>query len=103
MIKYNDLTEEERVIEEEIEKLKPINKEKKERIERIIDRAKKDRAISLRISSYDLEKLKERANREGIPYQTLINMILHKYVTDRLIEKEEVKKIIRTMKEEKAI
>ena len=37
-------------------------------------------AISLRISKYNLSKLKARALREGMPYQTLINSILHKDV-----------------------
>jgi predicted DNA binding CopG/RHH family protein len=37
--------------------------------------------ISLRISKYNLSKLKARALREGMPYQTLINSILHKAVS----------------------
>ncbi len=101
MIEY-DLTEEERRIEGDIENLKLISKEKKGRIEKIIDRAKKDRAISLRMSSYDLEKIKERAKEEGIPYQTLINMILHKYVTKRLVDKEEILKMVNILKGEKS-
>ncbi len=101
MIEY-DLTEEERRIEGDIENLQLISKEKKGRIEKIIDRAKKDRAISLRMSSYDLEKIKERAKEEGIPYQTLINMILHKYVTKRLVDKEEILKIVNILKGEKS-
>lgn len=34
--------------------------------------------ISLRLPKSDLERLKARALREGMPYQTLINSILHK-------------------------
>jgi predicted DNA binding CopG/RHH family protein len=37
--------------------------------------------ISLRIPRTDLARLKSRAMQEGIPYQTLINSIIHKYVT----------------------
>ncbi len=37
--------------------------------------------ISLRLQKSDLERLKARALREGMPYQTLINSILHKAVT----------------------
>ena len=104
MIKYNNnLTEDEQRIEDDIEKLRPVSKEKKARIEKIIERAKKNRAISLRISNYDLEKIKKKANKEGVPYQTLINMILHKYVTHRLIEKEEIIKMINILKEKEAI
>ena len=36
--------------------------------------------ITLRVSNYNLAKIKARALREGMPYQTLINSILHKSV-----------------------
>ncbi len=102
MTKYH-LTEEEREIEADIENMQPVSEEKKARIERIIDRAKKNRAISLRINNHDLEKLKEKAREEGIPYQTLINMILHKYVTNRLLDKEELLKTINILREKEVI
>lgn len=38
--------------------------------------------ISLRVPKVDLVKLKERAKMEGMPYQTLINSILHKAVSE---------------------
>ncbi len=38
--------------------------------------------ISLRLPQSDLQRLKARAQREGMPYQTLINSILHKAVCD---------------------
>ena len=47
---------------------------------------KKDRRINIRISSKDLEALQKRAMIEGIPYQTLIASILHKYIAGRLSE-----------------
>ncbi len=45
---------------------------------------KKDQRINIRISSRDLQALKKRALVEGIPYQTLIASVLHKYVDNRL-------------------
>jgi len=48
---------------------------------------KKDRRVNIRISSKDLEDLQKRALEEGIPYQTLIASILHKYAGGRLTEK----------------
>jgi predicted DNA binding CopG/RHH family protein len=45
-----------------------------------------DKKITLRLSSLDLEELQAKAIEEGIPYQTLISSILHKYVTGRLVE-----------------
>jgi len=47
---------------------------------------KKDRRINIRISSKDLNALQKRALEEGIPYQTLVSSILHKYVSGRLRE-----------------
>lgn len=41
---------------------------------------RKDARINVRLSSADLEMLKRRAAEEGLPYQTLISSILHKYV-----------------------
>ena len=38
--------------------------------------------ISLRLQKSDLERLKAKALRDGMPYQTLINSILHKAVTN---------------------
>ena len=49
---------------------------------------KKDRRINIRISSKDLIAIQKRALEEGIPYQTLISSLLHKFVSGRLVEKE---------------
>jgi len=48
---------------------------------------KKDKRVNIRISEMDLELLQERALIEGLPYQTLMSSVLHKYVTGRLTEK----------------
>lgn len=48
---------------------------------------RKAKRINIRISERDLVDLQRRAIREGIPYQTLIASILHKYVSDSLVEK----------------
>ena len=48
---------------------------------------KKDKRVNIRISEMDLELLQERALIEGLPYQTLMSSVLHKYVTGRLAEK----------------
>ncbi len=48
---------------------------------------KKDTRINIRLSSRDLRSLQARALREGIPYQTLVSSVLHKYVDGQLIDK----------------
>ncbi len=47
----------------------------------------KDRRINIRMSSPDLMDIQARALEEGIPYQTFIASVLHKYASGRLIEK----------------
>ena len=49
---------------------------------------RKDKRINIRISGKDLLAIQKRALEEGIPYQTLISSLLHKYVSGRLIEKK---------------
>jgi predicted DNA binding CopG/RHH family protein len=46
----------------------------------------KDKRVNIRISSRDLEDIQARAAAEGIPYQTLMASVLHKFVTGRLAE-----------------
>jgi len=46
----------------------------------------KDRRVNIRLSSGDLNDIQVKALEEGIPYQTLIASVLHKYVTGRLAE-----------------
>ena len=47
---------------------------------------KKNKRVNIRISEIDLELLHEKALIEGLPYQTLMSSILHKYVTGRLTD-----------------
>jgi predicted DNA binding CopG/RHH family protein len=47
---------------------------------------RKDKRINICISEKDLLALQKRAIREGIPYQTLVSSVLHKYVTGALVE-----------------
>lgn len=47
----------------------------------------KDRRVNIRLSSGDLADIQVRALQEGMPYQTLIASVLHKYVTGRLAER----------------
>src|SRR6476620_11271931 len=47
---------------------------------------RKDRRLNIRLSSKDLEAIQKRALAKGLPYQTLIASLLHKYATGRLKE-----------------
>ena len=48
---------------------------------------RKDKRVNIRITSKDMVDLQKRAVQEGIPYQTLIASVLHKYVSGTLVEK----------------
>jgi predicted DNA binding CopG/RHH family protein len=48
----------------------------------------KDQRMNIRITKNDLDDIKIKAVEEGIPYQTLIAGIIHKYLTGRLVERQ---------------
>ena len=52
----------------------------------------KDHRMNIRIAKNDLDSIKLKAAEEGLPYQTLVASIIHKYVTGRLIEKHSLKR-----------
>lgn len=101
-MKYK-LTPEEQEIEEHADKLKSVGGETRGRVENILNRARKSRAISLRVADLDLDMIKKRAETEGLPYQTLINIVLHKYVTEQLYEKDELRKLLSEIEEIRAM
>jgi predicted DNA binding CopG/RHH family protein len=47
----------------------------------------KDRRLNIRLSAPVLEGLRARAAEEGLPYQTLIASVLHKFVTGRIVDR----------------
>ena len=48
---------------------------------------KKDKRVNIRISSKDLEEIQVTAIKQGLPYQTFMSSVLHKYITGQLKEK----------------
>ncbi|WP_096893877.1 antitoxin [Candidatus Scalindua japonica] len=87
------LDKEEKALLESVEKgewvsIKNKNREISKYIEMAKSSFKKDRRINLRMSSKDVIALQTKALEEGIPYQTLMSSVLHKFVTGRLIEKK---------------
>ena len=62
----------------------------------------KDRRVNIRLSAGDLQDIQVKALEEGLPYQTLIASVLHKYVTGRLSEREGKSKAIVSQKKPQA-
>jgi len=63
----------------------------KKQIKRYQDYARatvrKDKRVNIRMSEKDLIHLQKKAMEEGLPYQTLISSVLHRYVNGRLVDK----------------
>jgi predicted DNA binding CopG/RHH family protein len=79
-----DEDEKELIAEYERGAFRPVKNQamaKKEALEAAQRYMRKDARINIRLSTADLELLKQRAAEEGLPYQSLIASILHKYVS----------------------
>ncbi len=61
-----------------------LNKEKKQYEENASYSMSKRKRINIRMSERDLKKIQAKAIEEGIPYQSLISMLIHKYNEGKL-------------------
>ena len=86
------LDKHEREIEKSADSYRSVSKKERQNIEGVLDRIRKTRNVNIRISEAVLEQLKRRSREEGIPYQTLISSILHKFVTDRLVDEKSIRR-----------
>lgn len=48
---------------------------------------RKDKRVNIRMTARDVQHFQKAALEEGLPYQTLIASILHKYITGRLVDR----------------
>jgi len=87
----------EREIERSAASYRPVSKRQRDKIEGILERIRKTRNVNIRLSESVLEQLKHRSREEGIPYQTLISSVLHKFVTDRLVDEAAIRKSVRLL------
>jgi len=82
----------EQSIEDNAEKFVPLSDAEKNKVENIIEAANKTKNINIRISAYDIDKVKQLSAEEGIPYQMLISRVIHKYITGKLVDERTVLK-----------
>ena len=73
----------------EWESVKNIDAKKKKYTNYANATFRKDKRINIRISERDLESLQLKALEEGLPYQTLISSVLHKFINGKLVGKNE--------------
>lgn len=87
------LTKEEQLIEDNAENYISIKGNKLKQIKKSISESNERERISLRLNQKTLKLIKVRASEEGIPYQTLISSVLHKFVNDVLVDGRQLKKL----------
>jgi predicted DNA binding CopG/RHH family protein len=85
----NNLSNEEKKILDSVEggewkSVSNFEKEKKNAMLAARETLKKNKRVNIRISQGDLEHLQRIAFQEGIPYQTLMSSVLHKFAHGRL-------------------
>ena len=86
---FKPIDQEEKDLMESIERdewqpVKNFDRERKKAIEAARSTLKKDKRINLRLSQKDYHQIQIKAIEEGIPYQTLISSIVHKYLNGSL-------------------
>jgi predicted DNA binding CopG/RHH family protein len=85
------LTKEEKEILDSFEKgewipVADLSKRRKELAEYARNTLRKDKRLNIRISERDLIELQRNAVKEGLPYQTYVSSIIHKFINGTLVE-----------------
>lgn len=86
------LTKEEKDILESVERgewrrIPDFDREAKRYQEYARATLRKDKRVNIRMAERDIGRFQKKAMEEGLPYQTLISSVLHKYINGRLVEK----------------
>ena len=89
----------EQSIEDKAEQFIPLSETEKNEVETIINAANKTKNINIRISAYDIDKVKQLSTEEGIPYQTLISSVIHKYITGKLVDEKTILKSMELLRQ----
>ena len=73
-----------------IEDLKPASPDYKKKMHRAAQEhvRSEQTKMNIRINRTDLDRIKERAAREGLKYQSLVKSVLHKYITGQLTDSD---------------
>ena len=83
----NTLDKYEQEIEQNLSQFQTVSQDKKRAIEALIDKANESENISLQLQRNDFELLKQKASLQGLSYQELISSLIHKFVSNQLIDK----------------
>ena len=88
----NNLDKLEKEIENNAEKIVKVSPKIRHRVENIISKSNEKNRVALRLNNQTPEMIKRKA--QGLPYQTFISSVLHKYANDRLIDEKTILKSI---------
>lgn len=88
-----NLTEEERSILSSVERgewrtVRNAAKEKHRYEAAARATVRKDKRVNIRMTERDLTRFQKQAEEEGLPYQTLISSVLHKFINGRLVQQD---------------
>ena len=78
------------ITQEEWQPVKNFEQESEKAVQAARNTLKKEKRINLRLSQKDYYQIQIRAIEEGIPYQTLISSIVHKYLNGSLLQKKNI-------------
>jgi predicted DNA binding CopG/RHH family protein len=62
-----------------------------------VESRKKEARVNIRMSQHAIDEVKRYADKEGIPYQTLMSSVIHKYVTGELVERKVLDEVSRAV------
>lgn len=95
MNKYDTeyLDKEEKELDEALSRInpdslkKPATEDLREMKKAAHEYVRAEKKMNIRVDSYELEKIKKAASREGLKYQTFVKSVVHKYLTGQLVDK----------------
>jgi predicted DNA binding CopG/RHH family protein len=89
------LDQEEQQYEDDADSFVPVSDDIRQKLIQAASKtAAKTERMNIRMTRNDMENLKLAAAREGLPYQSLVASILHKYSSGLLVDIEEARKLI---------
>ena len=94
-MKTNDIDNEERALIDSLDNIHVTQIKNDTKNSKLLQKSakafvkKEETKMNIRISSSELDKIKEKAEQEGLKYQTFIKSVLHKYITGQLVEEKQ--------------
>ena len=94
-MKTNDIDNEERALIDSLDNIDVTQIKNDTKNSKLLQKSakafvkKEETKMNIRISSSELDKIKEKAEQEGLKYQTFIKSVLHKYITGQLVEEKQ--------------